>query len=125
LEICGQDVLTQGLASLGIDPTSAAPHGLTRSQATTAPRSRSSEKIRVRKTSKVCEVIGQVAGKHVIIYDDMTGTGGTLIHAAKKYIDEGAVIVDVLLGKRLQLWREISGPDSQNMRHRGGPSPIR
>jgi ribose-phosphate pyrophosphokinase len=47
--------------------------------------------------TQVCEVIGNVRGKNVIIYDDMTRTGGTLIKAAQKYLDEGALSVDVLV----------------------------
>jgi ribose-phosphate pyrophosphokinase len=47
--------------------------------------------------TQVCEVIGNVFQKNVIIYDDMTRTGGTLIHAAEKYLSEGALSVDVLV----------------------------
>jgi ribose-phosphate pyrophosphokinase len=105
LEIYGQDVLTQSLPSLGFDPKtfifasadlgrSAWVNAFARDNGTAVAFIR---KIRVGKTTKVCEVIGQIAGKHVIIYDDMTRTGGTLIHAAQKYIDEGAVTVDVLV----------------------------
>jgi ribose-phosphate pyrophosphokinase len=47
--------------------------------------------------TQVCEVIGSVKDKSVIIYDDMTRTGGTLIHAAEKYLSEGATAVYVLV----------------------------
>ena len=47
-------------------------------------------KSRLFKKTKVTEVIGQVAGKNIIIYDDMTRSGGTLIQAAKAYLDHGA-----------------------------------
>jgi ribose-phosphate pyrophosphokinase len=111
LEICGRDVLTQGLASLGFDPTAFifASAGLGRSAWINAFACDNGtavafvRKIRVGNTTKVCEVIGQVAGKHVIIYDDMTRTSGTIIHAAKKYVDEVAVTVDVPVEKRSQL----------------------
>jgi ribose-phosphate pyrophosphokinase len=105
LEIYGQDVLTQGLSSLGFDQEtfifasgdlgrSAWVNAFARQNHTGVAFIR---KMRVRATTQVCEVIGQVAGKHVIIYDDMTRTGGTLIHAARKYLDEGALTVDVLV----------------------------
>jgi ribose-phosphate pyrophosphokinase len=105
LEIYGQDVLTQGLASLGFDRETFifASADLGRSAWTNAfARDNGTAVAFIRKTrgpdgTKVCEVIGQVAGKHVIIYDDMTRTGKTLIRAAEKYIDAGAVTVDVLV----------------------------
>ncbi|MFH1582837.1 MAG: ribose-phosphate diphosphokinase [Candidatus Falkowbacteria bacterium] len=42
------------------------------------------------KKTQVTNVIGEVKGKTIIIYDDMTRSGGTLIHAAKAYLDNGA-----------------------------------
>ena len=45
--------------------------------------------------SQAFEVIGDVKGKHVVIYDDMTRSGGTLVHAAEKYLSVGALSVDV------------------------------
>lgn len=39
------------------------------------------------------EVIGEVAGKHVIIVDDMIDTGGTLTKAAEILVDQGALSV--------------------------------
>lgn len=42
-------------------------------------------------------MIGDVRGKTVIIYDDMTRSAGTLIQAAKKYLECGAVSVYALL----------------------------
>ncbi|GBG69446.1 hypothetical protein CBR_g4141 [Chara braunii] len=47
--------------------------------------------------TRVQSVVGSVAGKHVIIYDDMTRSGGTLIKAAQAYIDEGATRVSAVL----------------------------
>ncbi len=40
--------------------------------------------------TKVLDIIGDVVGKNVIIYDDMTRSGGTLINAAKAYLERGA-----------------------------------
>ncbi|MEO1366425.1 MAG: ribose-phosphate diphosphokinase [Acidobacteriota bacterium] len=41
-------------------------------------------------TTRVAAVAGEVAGKTVLIYDDMIRTGGSLIGAAKAYKDAGA-----------------------------------
>ncbi len=42
------------------------------------------------KETEVLDVIGDVAGKNIIICDDMTRSGGTLIKAAKAYLKHGA-----------------------------------
>lgn len=42
------------------------------------------------KKTKILDVIGQVKGKNIIIYDDMTRSGGTLIQAARAYRQNGA-----------------------------------
>ncbi len=42
------------------------------------------------KKTEVLDVIGQVKGKNIIIYDDMTRSGGTLIQAARAYRQNGA-----------------------------------
>ena len=42
-------------------------------------------------------VVGDVAGKDVVIYDDMTRSGGTLMHAADAYFAAGARTVVALL----------------------------
>ena len=41
-------------------------------------------------TSEVTHVIGEVAGKRVIMIDDIIDRGGTLCNAAQRLIDEGA-----------------------------------
>jgi ribose-phosphate pyrophosphokinase len=41
--------------------------------------------------TEVVAVNAHVSGKHVVLYDDMIRTGGTLISAAKAYIDAGAI----------------------------------
>eukprot|EP00741_Cyanophora_paradoxa_P016490 tig00020921_g15921.t1 len=45
----------------------------------------------------VMEIIGNVTGKAVVIYDDMTRTGGSLINAAKAYLEKGASAVYAVL----------------------------
>ena len=44
----------------------------------------------------VTGVSAQVAGKHVVIYDDMIRTGGSLINAAQAYRDAGATAIDAI-----------------------------
>ena len=46
--------------------------------------------------TKVTAVNAHVKGKHVIIYDDMIRTGGSLIGAAKAYMDAGALRLSVV-----------------------------
>ncbi|MBZ0233553.1 MAG: ribose-phosphate diphosphokinase [Deltaproteobacteria bacterium] len=47
-------------------------------------------------TTEVSGVSAQVAGKHVVIYDDMIRTGGSLINAARAYKDAGASAIDAI-----------------------------
>lgn len=47
-------------------------------------------------TTKVTAVSAQVEKKHVVIYDDMIRTGGSLIEAAKAYKDAGAKEISVV-----------------------------
>jgi ribose-phosphate pyrophosphokinase len=44
----------------------------------------------------VTGVSAQVAGKRVVIYDDMIRTGGSLINAAQAYRDAGAIAIDAI-----------------------------
>jgi ribose-phosphate pyrophosphokinase len=46
--------------------------------------------------TEVTGVSAQVAGKHVVIYDDMIRTGGSLINAARVYKDNGATAIDAI-----------------------------
>ena len=46
--------------------------------------------------TEVTGVSAQVAGKKVVIYDDMIRTGGSLINAAKAYRDAGAASIDAV-----------------------------
>ncbi len=47
-------------------------------------------------STEVTGVSAQVAGKRVIIYDDMIRTGGSLANAAKAYRDAGALSIDAI-----------------------------
>jgi len=47
-------------------------------------------------STEVTGVSAQVAGKRVVIYDDMIRTGGSLIGAAAAYRDAGAVAIDAI-----------------------------
>jgi ribose-phosphate pyrophosphokinase len=47
-------------------------------------------------TTHVTGVSAQVAGKRVVIYDDMIRTGGSLVNAAQAYRDAGAVAIDAI-----------------------------
>lgn len=47
-------------------------------------------------TTQVSAVSAQVEGQHVIIYDDMIRTGGSLIEAARAYRDAGATRISAI-----------------------------
>ena len=47
-------------------------------------------------STHVTGVSAQVAGKHVVIYDDMIRTGGSLLGAAAAYRDAGAARIDAI-----------------------------
>jgi len=47
-------------------------------------------------STEVTGVSAKVAGKRVVIYDDMIRTGGSLINAARAYRDAGAVAIDAV-----------------------------
>jgi len=47
--------------------------------------------------TEVRDISADVAGKIVIIYDDMVRTGGSLIKAAKAYLEKGAIAVYAVL----------------------------
>jgi ribose-phosphate pyrophosphokinase len=47
-------------------------------------------------STEVTGVSAQVAGKRVVIYDDMIRTGGSLVAAAQAYRDAGAVAIDAV-----------------------------
>lgn len=45
--------------------------------------------------TEVMAVLGDVAGKDAVLFDDMIDTGGTIISAAQRLMDEGANSVDI------------------------------
>jgi ribose-phosphate pyrophosphokinase len=47
-------------------------------------------------STAVTGISAQVAGKRVVIYDDMIRTGGSLLEAARAYRDAGAVTIDAI-----------------------------
>jgi len=47
-------------------------------------------------STEVTGVSAKVAGKRVVIYDDMIRTGGSLINAARAYRDAGAISIDAV-----------------------------
>ncbi|HEY5920198.1 MAG TPA: phosphoribosyltransferase family protein, partial [Kofleriaceae bacterium] len=46
--------------------------------------------------SEITGVSANVAGRRVVIYDDMIRTGGSLLNAAQVYKDAGAVSIDAI-----------------------------
>ncbi|GIQ79852.1 ribose-phosphate diphosphokinase [Kipferlia bialata] len=54
-------------------------------------------KERSKDKTQVCEVIGNVKGRKVVIYDDMVRTGKTLVQAADAYLASGATAVYALI----------------------------
>lgn len=48
------------------------------------------------KRTAITGVSAQVEGRHVIIYDDMIRTGGSLVNAARAYLAAGAKVIDVI-----------------------------
>ncbi|MBN2537905.1 ribose-phosphate pyrophosphokinase [candidate division WOR-3 bacterium] len=46
--------------------------------------------------AEVANVVGEVSGRHALIYDDMIDTGGTLVAAARALLKQGAKSVSAL-----------------------------
>jgi len=109
LEIYGQKTLTKALPALGFDSKTfmfasadlgrtAWVNSFARETGTSVAFIRKVREMEGTKSvSKAFEVIGDVKDKHVIIYDDMSRSGQTLIHAADKYLSSGAHSVDVMV----------------------------
>ncbi|GKT36356.1 Ribose-phosphate pyrophosphokinase like protein [Aduncisulcus paluster] len=55
------------------------------------------EKRRTFEDTRVLNVIGNCSGRHVMIYDDMIRSGGTLLTAAKTYLENGALSVSAVV----------------------------
>ncbi len=64
--------------------------------------------------TEVTGVSARVEGKHVVIYDDMIRTGGSLINAAKAYRDAGAIAIDAVATHGL-----FPGTSLERLRHSG------
>jgi ribose-phosphate pyrophosphokinase len=109
IEIYGQKTLVQALPTLGFNKTNymfasadlgrtAWVNAFSRDNGTSVAFLRKTRTNRDGKSeTQTQEVIGDVKGYHLIIYDDMTRTGGTLIKAAAKYISVGALSVDAMI----------------------------
>ena len=102
-ELYGENVLTKAIEELNLEKfvLGTADLGKTKWVETFADKFKTDivfiRKTRVFKTTKVMDVIGDVAGKKVVIYDDMTRSGGTLIAAAEAYRQRGATEVYAVL----------------------------
>ena len=102
-ELYSENVLTQALAELKLKDFifGTADLGKTKWTETFANKF-STDMVFIRKSrnykkTKVLDVIGEVKGKTIIIYDDMTRSGGTLMEAARAYLKHGAVKIYAVL----------------------------
>ncbi len=95
-ELYGEEILAQAIKELGLKNFifGTADLGRTKWVETFANKFKTEivfiRKSRAMEKTKVTNVIGEVAGRNIIIYDDMTRSGGTLIKAAEAYIKNGA-----------------------------------
>ena len=60
--------------------------------------------------SEVMNIIGDVAGRHCILFDDIVDSGGTLVNAAKALIEAGATEVSAYISHGV-----LSGPAVQRV----------
>lgn len=60
--------------------------------------------------SEVMNIIGDVAGRHCILFDDIVDSGGTLVNAARALIDAGATEVSAYISHGV-----LSGPAVQRV----------
>jgi ribose-phosphate pyrophosphokinase len=60
--------------------------------------------------SEVMNIIGDVAGRRCILFDDIVDSGGTLVNAAKALIDQGATEVSAYISHGV-----LSGPAVQRV----------
>eukprot|EP00824_Muranothrix_gubernata_P009160 TRINITY_DN21711_c0_g1_i1.p1 TRINITY_DN21711_c0_g1~~TRINITY_DN21711_c0_g1_i1.p1 ORF type:complete len:365 (+),score=71.16 TRINITY_DN21711_c0_g1_i1:3-1097(+) len=104
-EVYAQDLLLEGIRDLNLTPGSFmfASADLGRPLWVQSFASHFStdmafiQKTRRFEDTRVLNVIGDVTGKHVIIYDDMTRSGSSLVHAADAYLNKGATKVTAVL----------------------------
>jgi ribose-phosphate pyrophosphokinase len=60
--------------------------------------------------SEVMHIIGEIEGKHCILFDDIVDTAGTLCNAAKELSDKGAASVSAYVSHGV-----LSGPALQRL----------
>nr|WP_314438208.1 ribose-phosphate pyrophosphokinase [uncultured Brevundimonas sp.] len=60
--------------------------------------------------SEVMNIIGDVSGRHCILFDDIVDSGGTLVNAAKALIEQGATEVSAYISHGV-----LSGPAVQRI----------
>ena len=95
-ELYGQKILGQAIAELKLDKFISGTSDLGKTKWVEAFADQfKTDIVFIRKSrhfseTKVLDVIGDVTDKVVIIYDDMTRSGGTLIKAAQSYLERGA-----------------------------------
>eukprot|EP01156_Anaeramoeba_ignava_P011504 Anaeramoba_ignava/a483642_45.p1 GENE.a483642_45~~a483642_45.p1 ORF type:complete len:346 (-),score=115.92 a483642_45:26-1063(-) len=101
-EVYGEQILAEGVRKLNLEPGTfmfaSADLGRTAWVSSYSKKFNNTPVAFVRKTRKmeeteVHEVIGEVKGMHVIIYDDMIRSGGTLFHAVDAYLNNGALSI--------------------------------
>jgi ribose-phosphate pyrophosphokinase len=95
-ELYGEKILSEAIKELGLKNFifGTADLGRTKWVETFAAKFKTDivfiRKAREMEKTKVTNVIGDVKDKDIVIYDDMTRSGGTLIKAAEAYLKNGA-----------------------------------
>ncbi len=97
LELHAQTTMARAIEALGLNDLCLASTDMGRAKAVEAfanlfhaPVALIHKKRLSGSETQVAAVVGEVAGKNVIIYDDMIRTGGSLIQAAEAYLSAGA-----------------------------------
>ncbi|KAJ6242273.1 ribose-phosphate pyrophosphokinase 2 [Anaeramoeba flamelloides] len=104
-ELYADQVLLQGIIALNVNKDlimfGSADLGKTRRVSSYAKYFNTTialiRKTRNMEETQTREVIGDVKGKHVIIYDDMTRSGKSLVNACNVYLEYGAISVSAAL----------------------------
>ncbi|KAJ6254529.1 ribose-phosphate pyrophosphokinase 2 [Anaeramoeba flamelloides] len=104
-ELHAKQVLLKGIISLNLDKElimfGSADLGRTRWVSSYAKYFNTTialiRKTRNMEETQIHEVIGDVKGKHVVIYDDMTRSGKSLVNACNVYLKYGAISVYAVL----------------------------
>ncbi|MDP3727795.1 MAG: ribose-phosphate diphosphokinase [bacterium] len=112
-ELYAEEVIAQAIADLAQEPLVLGSADLGRPRwVETFAEKFGAELALVRKArsgsgTKALGVIGDVAGKHVVIYDDMVRSGGSLTEAAAAYREHGAASVSAVVSHLA-----LTGPDA-------------